>query len=268
MISRLIFWPVILVLSLLSGVLLWYVPLSRVGEIESLGEVEVNVTIPEGRNFNQVAAILVKKHLAGTMEEVLKAQREIIKEGKYKWLEGTVSLEGYLFPDTYRFYRKSDAKYALEKMLQNFEKKAMPVIENNKAGKFDLNFKEVLILASIIEKESTREDRALIADILIRRLKQDIPLQVDASVNYVTGLNKTAVSVEETKIDSPYNTYKYRGLPPGPISNPGLEAIRAVLNPKPNIYWYYLSTKDGKIIYSRNLEEHNKNKAIFRNFAK
>jgi len=103
----------------------------------------------------------------------------------------------------------------------------------------------------------------LVSGILWERLKNKIPLQVDATITYITGKNDIKVSVEETKIDSPYNTYKYLGLPKGPICNPGLESILAAIYPKKSEYWYYLSTPEGETIFSKTLEEHNIAKAKY-----
>ena len=112
-------------------------------------------------------------------------------------------------------------------------------------------------MASLIEKEvQSTEDMQLVSGILWKRLKNDMPLQVDATVTYLTGKRSTGVSTEDTKIDSPYNTYLYRGLPLGPISNPGTESIEAALHPKTSSYWYYLSAPDGKTIFSTTYEQH------------
>ena len=119
-------------------------------------------------------------------------------------------------------------------------------------------------MASLIEKEvKTPEDKKIVSGILWKRLENSIPLQVDATISYITGKKGDSVSIEETKIDSPYNTYKYKGLPLGPISNPGLESIIASIYPENSDYWYYLSTPEGKTIFSKTLEEHNIAKAKY-----
>ncbi|MEK6879450.1 MAG: endolytic transglycosylase MltG, partial [Nanoarchaeota archaeon] len=104
-------------------------------------------------------------------------------------------------------------------------------------------------------------DREIVSGVLWKRLKAKVPLQVDATLVYITG--RKEVSESDKKINSPYNTYYYRGLPKGPISNPGLSAIKAAIFPEASHYWYYLSAKDGKTIFSKTLEEHNRNKAIY-----
>ena len=112
-----------------------------------------------------------------------------------------------------------------------------------------------------MEAEAREEkDRLLVADIIWRRLAIGMPLQLDSTVNYVTGGKKPAISSAEQLIDSPYNTYKYAGLPLGPIDNPGLESIRATIYPEKNDYWFFLSGKDGVMYYAKNLAGHNENK--------
>lgn len=98
------------------------------------------------------------------------------------------------------------------------------------------------------------------ADILLRRLEIGMPLQVDSTLNYLTGAKSPALSLEELAIDSPYNTYRYPGLPPSPIGNPGLSSIKAVLNPQPNPYWYFLTDSGGTVHYGRTFDEHKRNK--------
>jgi UPF0755 protein len=174
-----------------------------------------------------------------------------------------VGLEGYLFPDTYRINKDSSVEEIVRKMLQNFDKKLSFDLreEIKKQGKTIFS---VVTMASIIEKEVAKpEDMQMVSDIFWRRLRAYMPLQADSTVNYITGRNLPAVSSVDVKIDSPFNTYKYAGLPLGPISNPGLNAIRAAIYPKPNPYWYFLTTPEGEVIYSKSLDEHNKNKAKY-----
>jgi UPF0755 protein len=143
--------------------------------------------------------------------------------------------------------------------LNNFDNKLPPELREEIAKQKKTIF-EIITMASVIEKEARGEDMALISDIFWRRIGEGIALQSDATVNYATGKYETQPSLDDLEIDSPYNTYKYRGLPKGPIGNPGLEAIRAAIYPKANNYWYFLHTKDGQTIYSRNFNEHKANK--------
>lgn len=174
-----------------------------------------------------------------------------------------LGLEGYLFPDTYFFKKHATIKQIVEKMLENFGRKLTPElreeIKNQKKDIFD-----IVRVASLVEAEAREEkDRQLVADIIWRRLDLGMPLQLDSTVNYVTGGKKPAISSAEQTIESPYNTYKYQGLPLGPINNPGLESIRAAIYLEPNDYWYFLSGKDGIMRYAKNLQGHNENKSKY-----
>jgi UPF0755 protein len=141
-------------------------------------------------------------------------------------------------------------------MKDNFQKKIEPylsVIEEK-----ELSLSEVVTMASLIEKEvQTMEDKKIVSGIFWKRIKLGYPLQSCASIAYIKGIPQWRYSSEDTKIESPYNTYLNYGLPPGPISNPGLDSIEAALYPAESPYLYYLSTPDGKIIYSKTLKEHN-----------
>lgn len=171
-----------------------------------------------------------------------------------------VSLEGYLFPDTYRFKKSANLEEIVEKLLENFGRKLTPALcsEISRQGK---SIFEVVTMASLIEAEAREEqDRRLVSDILWRRLAIGMPLQVDSSVNYVTGEKKPAISSAEQKIDSLYNTYKYPGLPLGPINNPSLSAILAAIYPEKNDDWFFLADKEGKIHYAKDLKGHSENR--------
>jgi len=172
------------------------------------------------------------------------------------------NLEGYLFPDTYYLPVDFTGEDLVKVMRENFEKKIAPYKEEiEKSGK---TLQEIIIMASLLEKEvKTKEEKELVAGILWKRLKVGMPLQVDATITYLTGKKTTKITFEDLQIDSPYNTYKYKGLPPGPICNPGLESILAALYPKESDYWYYLSTPDGKTLFFKTLEEHNLAKAKY-----
>ena len=168
-----------------------------------------------------------------------------------------LGLEGYLFPDTYEIKMGEGLEEIVRKMLRNFDKKLTPELREEIKGQGKTIF-EIITMASLIEKEvRTKEDKELVSGLLWKRLKVGMPLQVDATITYITGKRTTKISIAETKIDSPYNTYKYRGLPLGPISNPGLESILAAMYPKNSDYWYYLSTPEGETIFSKTFKEHN-----------
>jgi UPF0755 protein len=166
-------------------------------------------------------------------------------------------LEGYIFPDTYDVARVDGVNAFIKKTLDNFGQKLTPEmraeIKRQKKTVFD-----IVAMASLIEKEvRTSEDKKIVSGLLWKRMAAKMPLQVDATIAYIKGSTTTEISILDTKIDSPYNTYKYLGLPQGPICSPGLDSIIAAIYPKSSPYWYYLSTPEGKTIFSRTLDEHN-----------
>ncbi|KPJ71587.1 hypothetical protein AMJ50_01730 [Parcubacteria bacterium DG_74_3] len=174
-----------------------------------------------------------------------------------------VNLEGYLFPDTYQINRGETLETIVKKMLDNFDKKLTADLREEIKIQEKSIF-EIITMASLLEKEvKTPEEKKLVSGILWKRLANNIPLQVDATLNYITGEKTIKVSKEDTEIDSPYNTYKYKGLPLGPICNPGLESILAAIYPEDSFYWFYLSIPGGETIFSKNYEEHNLAKAKY-----
>lgn len=226
---------------------------------------ELTIKILEGWTIDEIAEYLVKQKII-KKEDFLNAAKPS-SDFHFDFLEEINSqnknLEGYLFPDTYRIYQTATAQDIIKKMITNFDQKLNGELREE-IKKQDKSILQIVVMASILEKEArSDEDRAMIADIFWRRFKKGIGLQADSTVNYITGKKNPAINYEDAQIDSLYNTYKYRGLPPGPICNPGLSSIKAAIYPKANDYWYFLSTKDGKIIYSKNLEEHNLNKAKY-----
>jgi UPF0755 protein len=168
-----------------------------------------------------------------------------------------LSLEGYLFPDTYLIEKKESLENIVKIILNNFDKKLNQNLRDE-IKKQNKGIFEIITMASLIEKEVINyEDKQIVSGILWKRIKAGVPLQVDASVVYALNAKKEKISIEDTKINSPYNTYKYRGLPLGPICNPGLESIKAAIYPKETNYWYYLSKPSGETVFSKTLEEHN-----------
>lgn len=164
------------------------------------------------------------------------------------------NLEGFLFPDTYRFKQKATVEDITRKILANFKEKTEDLREE--ARMQNKNFYDIVTVASILEKEVPHEDMPIAAGIIYKRLETGVPLQVDASLVYI--LNRPIKRGDTDSLNSLYNTYKYTGLPPGPISNPGLIALEAALSPELSEYWYYLSRQDnGDTVFSRTLEEHN-----------
>lgn len=167
------------------------------------------------------------------------------------------TLEGYAFPDKYRFYKTASADDVVTALLKNFDKKTADVFSSANPH----SRRDILTMASIIEREvQTPADRRIVADIFWRRLGAHMALQADSTVNYATGKSLASVTAKDLEIDSPYNTYKYPGLPPGPICNPGLDAIMAAAAPTPNDYWYFLTDAQGVVHYAKTLDEQTRNK--------
>jgi UPF0755 protein len=207
----------------------------------------------------EIPAVIFPGMTVSEIDEKLSALK-IINSGEL--INSNRSLEGYLFPDTYHFYAGSDINSVIHRFLENFNSKALPFFNNN------VNILDTLILASLLEKEiPDYEEKRIAAGILLKRLKIGMPLQVDATLVYAKCagfLNCPRLTEADYKIDSAYNTYLYFGLPKGPISNPGLESIKAVLNYKKTEYLYYLSDPETKkTIFSKTLDEHNKNRAKY-----
>lgn len=259
----------------------------EIARMLSVGEVrgnEVTIKILEGWSNAKIAEYLgaQKAEMAdadsgSSQEEVYAAEildalnvtdsRIVQPEKSYAFFSSkpaSASLEGFLFPDTYRIFDDFDTAEIVGKMLDNFEAKVTPLLPEVRASGRTLF--EILTVASIIDREVMSEaDMKNAADVFWKRLDEGIPLQSDATVNYVTGKSATRPSLKDIEIDSPYNTYKYAGLPPGPIGNPGLKAIEAALRPTPNPYYYFLTTEDGTAIFAETLDEHNANKAHYLN---
>lgn len=170
------------------------------------------------------------------------------------------TLEVYLFPDTYTFTYDMTPEDIVEMFLMTFSARVDEQMreEIRAQGK---TLHEVVTLASIVEGEvRTQEDRRLVADLFWRRLENDMLLQSDVTVAYALGTNKIQHSVEETQTDSPYNTYVYKGLPPGPVSNPSLDAMQAVMYPLENPFVFFLSNpQTGQTVFAQTYEEHLKN---------
>lgn len=166
--------------------------------------------------------------------------------------------QGYLFPDTYRFFPSLAPDLVVTTLKRNFDKKIAPLEASIAASGRSLE--DTIIMASIIEKEANgEEDRAVISGILWKRIARDMPLQVDAPFLFLLNKESSELTLKDLAIDSPYNTYRYKGLPPGPINNPGLESIKAALTPASSPYLYYLHDSEGGIHYASTYAEHQAN---------
>src|SRR3989344_4740010 len=258
----------------------------------------IKIAILEGYTINNIVNMFQKNGININYDIFINIDNNLRK--KYSFLQNipdNVSLEGFLFPDTYYFAqsakqdessyfeqsKKQDSYFAqsnntkyntqiskeiLEKFLDNFESKLTNEIKDG-FKKQGLSFYEGVILASIVEREVwNKNDKPIVAGVLLNRLRVKIPLQVDSTIIYSLKFNgnnnfltpKNTLGKEFLNIKSLYNTYKNIGLPPGPISNPGFDSLFAVANASDTFFWYYLSRQDtGETIFSKNLEEHNEN---------
>lgn len=210
---------------------------------------EIKITIPEGFTLKQIDQKLTE---AGLIQSGALINFDINK---------TQHLEGYLFPDTYFFGKDASLDEVVNKMLDNFDKKFDTGMKEE-AARQNRTAEQIVILASIIQNEALNEEEMpLLSGVFSNRLKQNWPLQSDATVNYITGKGMRQAAIEDTKINSPYNTYQYKGLPPGPICNPGLAALKAAIWPVKTDYFYFFHPLDGPTIFSRTEQEHQANRA-------
>ena len=202
----------------------------------------VKITIPEGWNIFKIGDYLSKK---------------IVKFDKNKFIKLAQGNEGYLFPDTYFVSATIKPEGIISLMRDNFDQKIAGIKE---IKTFNKPLSDVVIMASILEGEALPKDRRVVAGILWKRLSLGMPLQVDSTFMYINGKDTYNLTLDDLKIDSPYNTYKYKGLPPGPISNPGVDGLTAAASPIKTNYLYFLTEKDGTIHYAKTFEEHKANK--------
>lgn len=250
-----------------------YTRLAGLGNNIQAGE----YTIPGGLSLKEVVSLL--QH--GTFdtkvtfiegwrrEEMAEYLAKVMKrpELKDEFLQESVGLEGYLFPDTYTFPAKIKAAEVVAKMRENFDKRVTSALRQELARVgFSLN--QAVIFASLVEREvKNDEDRPSVAAILVRRWRADWLLEADATVQYAlasVGIKPSqtdwwpkTLTADDLKIDSPYNTRLHKGLPPAPICNPGLKSLESLTKMPTTDFWFYLSDKDGKMHYAKTLEEHN-----------
>lgn len=171
-------------------------------------------------------------------------------------------MEGYLFPDTYLFTIDVTGEDVVETMSANFDEKIADIKQDVLRSKKDLS--EIIIMASIIEREvQSVEDKKIVSGIFWKRIEIGMPLQADSTLTYEVGKTSAELSTEDLRTDSPYNTYTNRGLPPTPISNPGLDSIQAAVEPSSSPYLYFLTDEEGAVHYAKDFEEHKLNKAKY-----
>ncbi|MEM5779581.1 MAG: endolytic transglycosylase MltG [Lawsonibacter sp.] len=230
--------------------------------INSATKAEVSVTIPEGYTIAQIFQLLEDNGIS-TVEELNAAAAE--HDYAFSFLEdiplGDANrLEGFLYPDTYTFNTPHSALYAINKMLVNFDNRLTQTMRTQ-VEESGYSMREILTIASLIERETDGEDREKIASVIYNRLDNPTAstvgyLQIDATLAYING-GKVPTEADKS-IDSPYNTYRYKGLPPAPIANPGLEAIHAALNPEKTSYFYYALGDDNVHHFFKTYEEQQK----------
>ncbi|MBO0996477.1 endolytic transglycosylase MltG [Bacillus sp. SD075] len=235
-------------------------------------EAAMKITIPEGKQLIQIADIIAVK----TGEDPKKVFKKLndekfvnsMQEKFPQLLTSEIEnekvlypLEGYLFPATYDFYEE---KPTLESIVIEMLKKTEETLQayESQMDKNDYSVHQMLTFASLVEEEATAQvDRGKIASVFYNRIEEDMPLQTDPTVLYAKGSHKNRVFYKDLEVKSPYNTYKNKGLPPGPIANAGTTSIDAVLKPEKTDYLYFLATPEGEVLYSKTLDDHNDKKA-------
>lgn len=214
------------------------------------------LTVPEGYRILEIAGLVEQAGL-GSRERFVEETRnpELIR----KLGAPAEDLEGYLFPETYKFPKNAGEKRIVETMVQTFQEKVEPAKTTRRAEAMNLTFHEIITLASIIEKETgAPSEREIISSVFHNRLKRNMRLQTDPTVIYALADFDGNIRKKDLSVESPYNTYLYPGLPPGPIASPGLESIKAALNPAETKYLYFVSKQDGTHKFSTHLDDHNR----------
>ncbi|MGG5254950.1 endolytic transglycosylase MltG [Neobacillus sp. SM06] len=234
----------------------------------------VKITIPEGKQLKEIAHLMAKaiKKPDGEVFNQLN-DKNYIKTLMAKYpnlltsdIENTTvlyPLEGYLYPATYSFYKPAPS---VDEIVTAMLDKTNDVISQyaEEIKQKQVSVHKLLTMASLIEEEATsKADRAKIASVFYNRIQKGMPLQTDPTILYAQGKHKDRVLYEDLKVNSPYNTYKNPGLPPGPIANAGRISIEAALNPAKTDYYYFLAAPDGSVIFTKTLAEHNQEKAKY-----
>lgn len=217
----------------------------------------VKFTIPEGYNQEQIAEKL--NSLGVVSQESIQAAITA-DDYDYEFIEQIPErenrLEGYLFPDTYEIYRDTSAEAIIDKLLQRFDS-VFKEEYRNRARELNMSMDQIITLASIIEREAKLDsERKTISGVFHNRLKKNMMLQSCATVQYLLKEQKEVLTYKDLEIESPYNTYKYAGLPPGPIASPGLKSIEAALYPEDTEYLYFFAKDDGSHVFSKTYNEH------------
>jgi UPF0755 protein len=224
------------------------------------GEVYVRaITFPEGLTVKQMAALYETRGF-GSAQDFIAASRNIALIGALD--PEAPDLEGYLFPDTYTLPRKATAAQLVNRMVSSFEKALTPEIRQQALAR-GMGVRQLVTLASIVEKETGKpEERPLVAAVYSNRLRIGMPLQCDPTVIYALdrmGHYNGNLTRADLQLDSPYNTYRHAGLPPGPIASPGRASLAAAAAPADAAYLYFVSRNDGSHVFASTLDEHNRN---------
>lgn len=236
-------------------------------QISEIGSSEESITIQEGLTIAQIDDKLFEMELIAD-DEFENAVRGFTSYDDYWFLDRAkienldLPLEGYLYPDTYYVDTVDfDSEILIDKMLHNFDTKFANLRAEYHAQNKSMH--DIITMASILQREvRTPQDFELVSGILWKRLESNWHIGADATILYIT--KKNTINSADLELDNPYNTRLHVGMPPGPISNPDISHIRASMNPKDSEYWYYLTTLDtGEVIYARNNDEHNVNKAKY-----
>jgi UPF0755 protein len=229
------------------------------------------LTIPEGKQLREIAQIMAKA--ANKPEEEVFNQlndKAFIQSMMTKYPDLLTTdilnpnikypLEGYLYPATYPFYKQNPTvEEMVITMLEQTQKVITPILAESSDE--ELTAHQLLTISSLIEEEATKKaDRKGISSVFYNRLEQGMPLQTDPTVLYAQGKHKERVLFEDLEVNSPYNTYKHKGLPPGPIANAGKDSIEAAMNPSDTKYLYFLATGEGEVLFNNTLAEHNADK--------
>ena len=228
------------------------------------GKTEKRILLPEGTTVKDMDFLLSREEIIESGSLSGYDIDSLLEEYPFLAQAQTNSLEGFLFPDTYIFNVESSVDEVVRRLLDTFKSKAWPEIKER------TDWYDVLILSSYLEREVREpEDRQVVAGLLLKRLNAGMLLQVDATLSYANcegrylGCEKIKITRNDLNMASPYNTYERLGWTPTPISNPGLDTIKASLNSVETEYWYYLSAKEtGETIFSKTLDEHNLNREI------
>ncbi len=225
---------------------------------------ELAVTIPEGYTLRQIANTLEGKGVIRNDEAFARVASSNMNTLDMPFEVKAKTLEGYLYPETYRFPPGTESERAAETMLETFDREFYQPYraEIRKTGH---SLHDLVTIASLVEREArVPQDRARIAGVIENRLRKGMRLEIDATVLYALGHHKNRVLYRDLNVDSPYNTYRNKGLPPGPIASPGKEALLAALRPEKHGFLFYVAKPDGSHAFSRTMAEHNRHVANFR----